>query len=200
MKTAIQIGTSDGKDEFRQLCDESKFDMIYLVEPLLENNCLIKRRYEGMQYEISNIAITTDETLTHAKLYNMSRNGQHDSLVCRKSHHINEWVREIPYLVVPCMTLNAFLMAKTIQEIDTLCIDTEGLDAEIILSYDFNIASVRRLIWEKWDHENDDANGKYNTGPSMDQRVIRKLERLGYKISIGAFSSSDTSNWIATKE
>jgi FkbM family methyltransferase len=199
MSIAIQIGTNNGHDEFAQMCRIENFSKVYLVEPLVENNESIRAEYDGIPHLVYNMAIVNNDWNDHVELYDLSKNGQHDSLCNRKTHPLREQVKKFSSRTVPCMSINGFLAWIDKREIDLLCIDTEGLDDEIILSIDFSKVSIRRIIWEVWGHENDDENGFYRTGPTIQKETISKLEGMGYLVSKHAFGPDDESNWIAVK-
>ena len=185
MKTAVQIGTNTptDSDPLWPLCLEGKFDYIHLIEPSDIHNDAIAALYDGYCHEIHNIAITPDPDMREARLYDLSANTSHNSLVKRLSHPWREGGGDLRFEMVPCMTLGLFCDIHKIQSVDLLCIDTEGLDSEIILSIDFVKIQIKEMIWETWDHEDDDENGVYRTGIDIHNEVLAKLEHYGYTVS-----------------
>jgi len=180
MSTAIQIGTNTGADTFFDICKTEKYDMIYLIEPQARYNNAIQLKYDGFIYKIFNIAITSQK-IDQCKLYEMGLDGTHYSLSKRKSHPDSK-VGGLPFQTVPCMTFNAFCGKNDLQSIDLLYIDTEGLDDEILMSIDFNKIGVKKIIWELWDHNDDDECNIYNTGWHIQLEVRSKLLNMGYEI------------------
>ena len=176
---AVQIGTNRADDFFYSICQEKKFDMIYLIEPLTRFNDEVDKQYDCFKHKICNTAITPD--ITEAHLYELNEEGSHNSLIKRKSHP--EWEeKEPPYQVVPNITFDDFCIENDIKEIELLCIDTEGLDCEILLSIDFDKVNIKEIIWEVWSFENDDENGIFRTGLNIQIEVCQKLKDKGYKI------------------
>jgi FkbM family methyltransferase len=196
MKIAFQIGTNNANDDFIKIVKRDKFDKVYLVEPLRRLKTQIEEAYREIPHELFSVAISPRLDVNYAKLYDMSKNGSHDSLVKRKSHPIREIVNDLAYSIVPCLTFNALCGAIGIKEIELLCIDTEGLDDEIILSIDFDKIKIKTIIWEMWIHEDDDEDGIFHTGPSVNEKAKAKLIALGYKLT----PYQDGANMIATKE
>jgi FkbM family methyltransferase len=194
MRIAVQVGTNNSNDAFLSMCQLTRFDKIYLIEPHTRFNKIIKKTYKDFDIEIINIAITSDQNIKETKLYSLNEEGTHDSLSLRKSHPIRMERRDVNFVVVPCMTLMNFCKLKDIMEIDFLCIDTEGLDDEILMSIDLEAVPVKRIMWENWDHDDDDENGKYRTGSIIKDQVRNKLLSLGYIIS-----NYDSSNLYAYK-
>lgn len=194
MKIAIQIGTSTAIDAFFNICETEKFDMIYLIEPQVQYNDSIKLQYNKYRYKIFNVAITSQDVKT-CKLYKMGECGGHYSLIKRKSYPNRKMKDKILYQIVSCITFNEFCEINKIQSVDLLCIDTEGLDDEILMSIDFNKAYIKKIIWEYWDHDNDDECGIYNTGHKIQMQVRNKLLKKGYAISF-----LDNVNLCAIKE
>ena len=182
MKIAIQIGTNCANDFFIDICKENKFDMIYLIEPTRRFNKIIHEKYNDLNHTISNIAITPYDIKT-AKLYKMHESGEMDSLIKRKSHPVRESGKELDYIIVPCTTINAFCKENNIEIIDLLCMDIEGLDDEILMSIDFNTITIKKIIWEYWNHDDDDENNVYRTGSVIQKEVREKLKHEKYIIN-----------------
>jgi FkbM family methyltransferase len=194
MRIAIQIGTNDGNDDFKYDCHKSGYDKIYLIEPHSKYNDEIKRKYQGDNIEIINMVITSNPQLTTAKLYRFNDSGTHDSILLRKSHPMRNMQEIIPYVEIPCMTFMKFCKGKNIDEIDYLCINTEGADFEILNSINYNEIVIRKIIWENWGYDNDDENCNYNSGPTYGKSLIEKLQYCGYSVK-----QKDSANYIALK-
>lgn len=195
-KIAVQIGTNDAvsEDIFHEVCVKESFDHIHLIEPMMIHNKNIKKTYDNINknYTIHNIAITSLENVDSVKMYLLSDDTSHNSLIKRKSHPNS---KTNLYIEIPCKTFNNFCRDNNINEIDFLCIDTEGLDCEIILGIDFENIKIRRIYWEEWIHEFDDINNIYNTGVLMLESVFDKLLNYKYKII-----KKDERNFEAIKE
>jgi len=195
MTVAVQIGTNNANDFFLEICKERKFDKVFLIEPQSRFNREIATRYAGVNHSITNVAITSIPGLTVARLYELNENGGHDSLSKRKSHPSRKEGDSVSMKIVECTTLENFCYENKIESIDLLCIDTEGLDNEIILSIDFEKVPISEIIWEEWIHEDDDENATYKTGPSVNREACCKLRDAGYVVD-----RYGTSDWIATKQ
>jgi len=177
---AVQIGTNRADDFFYSICREKKFDMIYLIEPLTRFNDVVHKYYDSFKHKICNIAIKPKH-ITEALLYELNDEGTHNSLIKRKSHP--EWIdKEPPHQIVPSITFDEFCIENGITEIELLCIDTEGLDCEILLSIDFDKVNIKEIIWEVWSFENDDGDGIFRTGLNVLVDVCHKLNQLGYEV------------------
>jgi FkbM family methyltransferase len=199
MKIAIQIGTNNGNDEFFNICKEEKFDQIYLIEPNKNLSTKIHEKYYGLPYKLFDIAIVPREDMRVAKLYLLNKDGTHNSLIKRKSHPIRQKVQVLPYDIVKCMTFSSFCNMIQITKIELLYIDIEGLDDEIILSIDFNKIKIQKLIWELWDHDDDDEDKLFKTGTEIQNKVKEKLLDAKYKIS-QPLTTWDATNLCAIKE
>jgi len=180
MKIAVQAGTNSANDFFFNICKEEKFDFVYLIEPLLRLNRVIHDCYIDFQHRICNYAISTKSGV--AKLYEFSYNGGHNSLIKRKSHPLSRENKQINSILVPCMTFDSFCKRNNITEIELLCMDLEGLDDEILLSIDFDNIHIKKIIWENWDHDDDDENGVFQTGTEIKGESKALLEKYGYII------------------
>ena len=182
-KKAAQIGTNDSKtnDTFKDICKERNIEYAYLIEPLGVYNTEIEEHYKDLPHEIHNIAITSDPELKEANLYKLGDITRHYSLIKRKTHPCRE-KGEITHAVVPCKTFTKFCEENDIEALDTLYIDAEGLDYEILMSVDFDKIKVDNIIFEEWDHDNDDENDKYRTGGDLFVKLTEKLKEYGYKL------------------
>ena len=161
MKTYIQIGSNIGNDDFQkeiEFLTEPSF--IILVEPNIRLLNELKSNYESLKTKHKIIfcdrAISLKEQET--KLYIYLESG-HSSLIKRKSH-----MRPIEEMSVKSITFNDLCETFSINEIELLQIDTEGLDYEIVNSIDFSQIKINKLIFELWGHPDDDLNGVYRTG------------------------------------
>lgn len=184
MKIAIQIGTNDARDEVFPILTKARYDKIYLIEPHTICNESIKYMYSGENYEIINMAITPNPEIKETELYLFSNNGQHDSLLFRKTHVWREERDEIKSITVPCMTFMNLCEWKKIKEVDYLCVDTEGLDPEILNSIDYEKIKIRKIRWESWLHIKDDENERYRSGRPIELELITKLTKNGYSITM----------------
>jgi hypothetical protein len=126
-----------------------------------------------------------------AKLYKFNEEETHSSLIKRTSHPDGLLEDKI----VSCMTFNKFCEENDISNIDLLCIDTEGLDCEIILSINLDKVNVKKIIWEHWAHDSDDGNNLYKTGINVLMETCHKLNISGYVLSY-----YDEGNLCAVKE
>lgn len=200
IRVAVQIGTHEAGDFFLDICKKEGFDLIYLIEPLSRHNDVIQKKYKGLSYYLFNVAITPQWGVNETKLYNLNENGGHNSLVKRKSHPIRKSGGEITSIIVPCMTFNFFCETNNLDTIDLLCIDTEGLDDEILMSIDLQRVDIKKIIWENWNHDDDDENGIFRTGTDIKKESHKMLIGTGYRIFEYDHNEFDEFNWCAIKE
>lgn len=178
---AMQVGVNDGKDSFCEECHKTTYDSIYLFEPMVSLHPIIHQQYAGLNALVYEFAVTPDKRPS-APIYILHETGGHNSILNRRTHPWKEEGLKIESIEVPCITINQFCETMEISAIDLLQIDTEGLDDEIILSIDFEKVKIKKIIWERWSHANDDDNGRYETGPSIRGKLLDKLLRLGYSL------------------
>ena len=107
---------------------------------------------------VDNIAIKTP---LHEKdiltIYYHTKEEPHYEIASCDINHIKrhiEWPGssliggEIKSFDVPCITLEKLFEKYSISELDWLCIDVEGLDAEIILTFDWKKYNIKRVEFE----------------------------------------------------
>jgi FkbM family methyltransferase len=155
-KIFVQIGAAMGDDDFeKDLVRKYKPSMVLLVEPQKNYIPLLKERYKDIPnvfYEEVAITATDDKEVT---LYHQP--GWHD---CYYSIlPMKKWWDKDGYIctvVVPAMKFNDLCDKWGITEIELLEVDTEGYDAEIIKSIDFDRIKIRVIIYENWGLGNDE--------------------------------------------
>ena len=178
MATYIQIGSNRGKDWFQNLITNlpTSNNYIHLIEPNSQLLQELKANYSSVQNQnikIHNIAITPHKQRS-ASLYTHG-NPDHASLIQRKSHNVGGDIIECK-----CLTLNQFFKKNKIVEVDLLLLDCEGLDVEILKNTNLSLANIKSIVYEHWPYENDDANNRYQTGPTLSNNLIQDMLSQGY--------------------
>jgi len=146
----IQIGTNNGADEFQVMCSRLHPKKIILVEPLTKFNPHIEANYKHLKNVfLENVAITKKEmgivTLVIPRDRPEMWGYQNFSLL-----PMDDWGRDFHKIKSPSMTFTQLCKKHNITNIDYLQIDTEGYDAEIIKSIDFNKIHIGIIRYEKW--------------------------------------------------
>jgi FkbM family methyltransferase len=77
---------------------------------------------------------------------------------------------------IRCLTLAELLAKHSISFVDTLIVDAEGADYEILWGFDFSVALVRRLVFER-----KHMDGVRKTGYRYNH-LIDKLQQIGYSV------------------
>ena len=151
----VQIGSNKGDDELskhlKQNYNHLEFALFVEANPLHIGN--LKNCYH--QYEncfIENIAIKVpshnDDTL---KLYYHVNDGpMYHVASCVKSHiEIYYPTEGIKYFYIPCISIDDLFSKYNIEELDWLLLDVEGIDAEILLSTDWNKYNIKKIEYEQ---------------------------------------------------
>jgi FkbM family methyltransferase len=148
----VQIGANTGDDDVFSFIIEHKNNIskIVLVEPIpfiIEN---LKNKYS----DISNVIIekcaitnTTEETLP----FFYEDNSDNYQVSSFNHQHVIKSVRsnnKIVSMNVPVMTINKLFEKHKMQHIHHLFIDTEGKDADIIESIDFDKYDIDNITFE----------------------------------------------------
>lgn len=181
--TFMQIGANCGNDDFTQLCKIYNPQNIILVEPHDRYINSLNVCYKGLNYNIENVAIVTDEDIKNVTLYFPDceqQRGQHSTLIPMK-----DWGAGHPVYNIKATTFNKLVKKYNIHKIDLLMIDTEGLDYSIINSIDFNNIKINHIVYESWkfitekcyDNEHQELFGINGLN-----YINKKLTTLGYTI------------------
>lgn len=83
---------------------------------------------------------------------------------------------QVEQIKVVCTSLNSLVRMKNITSIDTLYIDTEGHDYDILMAFDLSIVKPKSIQFE-----NKHMDGVFQKG-SKYQTLVAHLESYGYKM------------------
>ena len=156
----VQIGTNKANDDLSNYLlsnyDELKFGLFVDANILHIDD--IKNCYSKFKnIEIGNVAIKTplqnQNTLT---IYYHTNEHPHYSMASCDIEHIKKHMTWCPHLQggeiksfeVDCITLEELLEKHSIYEIDWLYLDVEGIDAEILLTFDWSKYRIKRVEFE----------------------------------------------------
>lgn len=149
MTTYLQIGTNVAYDWFFELVKKNKPDRIILVEPFEANFESIHNCYKEYNYELIEGLIHGEKDEENVSIFlpdnNINRT-QHATLEPMK-----DWgIENLEPITVKAYNFNTICEKLNIDEIEILCIDTEGYDNIIINSIDFAKIQINNIITEKW--------------------------------------------------
>jgi FkbM family methyltransferase len=156
----VQIGTNKGNDDLSNHLLSNFADLEFGL--FVEANSLhiedIANCYSKFNnIKIENVAIKTilqnQNTLT---IYYHTNEHPHYSMASCDIEHIKKHITWCPHLQggeiksfeVNCITLEELLEKHSIYEIDWLYLDVEGIDAEILLTFDWSKYSIKRVEFE----------------------------------------------------
>lgn len=174
-KSVIQVGTNRANDSLSRYL-LSKFENLELgvfVEPNSYFNEEIKKCYS--KYDnifIENVAILP-EKIEEIVMYYHTGDPTFETASCKLDHILKHQQfyseGEIKAFSVPCMTLKELFLKYNVNELDWLLLDIEGIDAEIILSFDWENYNIKRVEFEH-----------LHLGEYKDM-IEQKFYNLGYK-------------------
>ena len=185
--TYIQIGTKDGNDEFNLKVLRDDPDRIIFVEPNREHNRSILRYYNRMNFYIENVAITTGD-LSEVTLVRPRHpvNGIDFDSGKFSLLPMDDWGDDFIRITVPAMTFNSLCSKYGITHVDYLQIDTEGYDAEIIKSINFDAVTIDCIKYEQWNFPPERFTRHGDKGQNYGIEGMRQVEKLltskGYRL------------------
>ena len=156
----VQIGTNKANDDLSNYLlsnyDELEFGLFVDANILHIDD--IKNCYSKFNnIEIENVAIKTPlQNQNTLIIYYHTNEHPHYSMASCDIEHIKKHMTWCPHLQggeiksfeVACITLEELLEKHSIYEIDWLCLDIEGIDAEILLTFDWNKYRIKRVEFE----------------------------------------------------
>ncbi len=154
-KVFVQIGTNNGKDDFNLLCRKHTPSKVILVEPNSRLRDEIVENYQDIENVFITFSAITEkegfvdlcirpEMNLEGELKGIRYDGGYSALP------LDDWGEELDVMTVPCMTFQSLCDKYGITDIHFLQIDTEGYDAEIIKSIDFNTVNIDIIRYEWW--------------------------------------------------
>ena len=194
-KVLVQIGTNDGHDWFNRIVKESVPTKVILVEPNKLLNDHIYNNYAGVaNVFLENVAITRTREysvkLVIPKALFPKRKSM-NGVVYKSGHYsllpMDDWGNDFESFEARGITFTDLCEKHKIKDIHFLQIDTEGYDAEIIKSIDFDKVNIDIIKYESWGFPEscftrygDDSKLYGINGMNF---VKNHLESLGYEIT-----------------
>lgn len=157
----VQVGANKGNDELSQYIQNNyeEIDFGLFVEANSFHVEDLKKCYE--KYEniiVENIAIKipsqNQDTLT---IYYHTNEHPHYGIASCDIEHLKKHMEWCPHLQggeiksfdVSCITLNSLFEKYSITELDILFLDIEGIDAEVLLTFDWKKYSIKKVEFEQ---------------------------------------------------
>jgi FkbM family methyltransferase len=172
-KLFVQIGTNNGKDNFRLLVAKYKPKKVVLIEPNINLIPEIEKNYSQLKKYMEIIIINkaifekNDQLISlfipakdgiygksgvqpERKEGNYIYNNKHFSIL-----PMNDWgdKKNMIEIKSKTITFNQLITNLNISNIDYLQIDTEGYDCEIIKSINLEKINIKFLRYEKWNFD-----------------------------------------------
>ena len=200
----FQIGTNDGDDDFLKIVIDNEPSKIILVEPNSLLNNKIKENYKEIKnFIIENYAITSDklgkvelvipkdDISTGVSVNGISYGDQQFTLI-----PMDDWGDNFEKIESESITFNDLCKKHTINHIDYLHIDTEGYDAEIIKSIDFDNINIDIIKYEYWPF---DENCFKRHGKKSDQYGKNAMDFLNNFLTEKGYNLKEEIDWTGAK-
>jgi FkbM family methyltransferase len=156
----VQIGANKGNDELSQYIFDNfkKIEFGLFVEANSFHIEELKKCYENYENIIvENIAIKdpsySEDNIT---IYYHTNEYPHYGIASSNIKHLEKHMEWCPHLQggqiesfnVSCITLDELFQKYSICDLDILFLDIEGIDAEVLLSFDWARYSIKRVEFE----------------------------------------------------
>lgn len=187
----IQIGANDGK-RYDPITDfiHSHGEMVsgVVVEPVPEYFGELTKNYRDIPSVVPiNAAIHNSKSRMDIHIVDTEKAAEQglDEWVkgiasFNASHHRLSGIPKsvMKKVSVPCLSLEALVLARKVEHVDLLLIDTEGYDAEILMGINFDLIKPTIVFFEH-------GLPSGIMSPKVFHHVADMLTKSGYKISIG---------------
>jgi FkbM family methyltransferase len=143
----------DGFTEFIKNMPKESMKKIILVEPNPLNIPLLKECWKDYpQSSIYEIGIVPkDHKENTMDLYYCPLDGPNYQVASIDKTHVEKHYGdkcELNKFIIPVKNLENFITEITVEEIELLALDIEGIDSEVLLDIDFNILKIKYLSFE----------------------------------------------------
>lgn len=164
----IQVGANRGHDDLSKyiLSNHSTLEFALFVEPNKVHMADLTECYKDYSPLIENVAIVPNTYIgNELELFYQINDPDFAITSCKKEHihkHLqqvmdNDYNNGIFSFIVPCMSLEQLFEKYNIVDLDWLLLDIEGLDAEILLSVDWQRYNIKHIEYEYIHLSNEDS-------------------------------------------
>src|SRR5271156_6266402 len=193
----VLVGAHDGSGLEKFVREAESKGHVLLIEPV---PFLFKKLYarfaKSAKIVCRNIALSTKDgevAFTAPKQTANSVLPFGDKLGSMVSDHASghdpRMSQHVEVLKIPASSFETLVKTENISSIHTLFTDTEGMDAELLLSFPFSLIVPKLIIFE-FKH----ADGLFRVGRKF-ARLLNLLEDCGYRVSV-----MGAENMLATHE
>lgn len=175
----IQIGCHDGNDKVFNFIDSRRDEICaaYLIEPNIEMLALARNRYAELPFvTFHNLAIVTDTESLFVEIY-LPLDASQSQTTSLFRDHAQQFQTTTVSREVPCSTLSQFMSSNSIDNLDYLFIDAEGLDCKILDGLDLKKYNIKYIEYE-FVH----SDGTHRFG-DLGRATENRLRSLGYVIT-----------------
>jgi len=170
----VQIGSNNGNDPLYRYLQpyKSEIETLILVEPFKIHLDDLRECYKDFESVIiENVAVKTksipEEELT-IHYYEGDAPTYHVASIYPEHIYKHYGVVPLNSFTIPCVTIEEILNKHNLKEFDWLLIDVEGLDAELVLNFDWSSYKIKRVDVEHLHLGNDSS------------RVLDLFQNMGY--------------------
>jgi FkbM family methyltransferase len=187
----VQIGSNKGNDSLSEnlLSNYEELEFGLFVEAIpLHINDLRKCYSKFKNITIENIAIKTpDYQSEKIKFYLHTNDAPYYGISSTSKEHILQHERDVPHLQggkilefeLNCISLDDLFKKYNITNLDWLVLDTEGMDAKILLSLEWSKYNIKRVEFEYLHLKNDEQN-ILNLFKSMGYNKVDTLDKYKF--------------------
>ena len=156
----VQIGTNRANDDLSNylLSNYESLEFCLLVEPFSLHIDKIKECYSKFDNVIvENVAIRTlSQDQKDLTMYYHTNEHPNYEIATTDLSHLEKHMAWCPHLqggevrsfTVDCLTLEELLDKHEIHDLDLLCLDVEGIDAEILLTFNWKKYNIKKVEFE----------------------------------------------------
>lgn len=160
--SVIQLGTNKANDNLSDMIHK-KYSNLKLGIFVEANPAHIKdiekcySNYQNVYIENVGIKTSVDDPSEVLTFYVNSKDGPGYEIASTDINHIYKHMETVPHLLgglietfkIPCISLDQLFNKYHVKELDLLVMDLEGMDADVILNFDFTKYNVKKIEFEQ---------------------------------------------------
>lgn len=182
----VVIGANDGSKIQATIREFAEKGPVLLVEPVEQLYVLLGDRFKDLpNVRRRCVCVTTEDGPVRFNRPNAGMIGKNRTVeqlgslnLGHAAAHHADLAAHFEVAVLPGLSIQTLLASEQIDSLDTLVIDTEGHDADILLGFPFD-----RLVPKRIHFEYRHADAPFRIGRKLGQLLIT-LDVLGYRLSV----------------
>jgi hypothetical protein len=187
----VQIGSNKGNDDLSEylLSNYEQLDFGLFVEAIPLHTTELKKCYSKYNnIFVENVVVKSPHyEKDEIKFYFLTSNKPDYGISSCSKEHIEQHIRDIPHLSggkilefnLPRITMENLLDKYSIESLDLLALDAEGIESDILLNFNWEKYDIKRVQFE-YIHLKEKTNTVKDMFLNMGYRQVKPIDRFNF--------------------